>query len=98
MTLPTRSPTEPLDSGDRVAVCVRPEQLRFVEGGFGIAGVVEIGLQLGSTIVHEIRASRRPAHQDRSSRGRAGMAPLAAGTAVRVAPLSRNAITVFRMS
>jgi putative spermidine/putrescine transport system ATP-binding protein len=97
VTLPTRSPIEPLDSGDRVAVCVRPEQLRFVEGGFGIAGVVEIGLQLGSTIVHEIRASDgRPIKiaQPRAP----GMAPLAAGTAVRVAPLSRNAITVFRMS
>jgi putative spermidine/putrescine transport system ATP-binding protein len=96
-TLPTRSPTEPLASGDRVTVCVRPEQLRIVEGGFGIAGVVEIGLPLGAVIVHEIRATDgRPIKiaQPRAT----GMAPLATGTPVRVAPVSRDAVTVFRSS
>ena len=59
------------------------------------AGVVEICMPLGAIIVHEIRtADGRPIKiaQPRAT----GMAPLATGTAVRVAPVSRDAVTVFR--
>jgi len=97
VTLPTRSPTEPLSAGDRVTACVRPEQLRMVEGGEGIAGVIEIGLPLGAVIVHEIRAADGRPIKIAQPRA-AGMSPLAAGTAVRVAPVSRDAVTIFRTS
>ena len=80
-----------------MTACVRPEQLRIVDGGFGIAGAVEVGLPLGAVIVHEIRtANGRPIKiaQPRV----AGMAPLPAGTPVHVVPVSRDAVTVFRSS
>ena len=80
-----------------MTVCVRPEQLRIVEGGFGIAGVVEIGLPLGAVIVHEIRAADGRPIKIAQPRV-AGMAPLATGTPVRVVPVSRDAVTVFRSS
>ena len=96
VTLPTRSPTEPLAAGDRVDRVRAPGAAAHRRGGFGIAGVVEIGLPLGPIIVHEIRASDGRPIKIAQPRA-AGMAPLAAGTPVRVAPVSRDAVTVFRM-
>jgi putative spermidine/putrescine transport system ATP-binding protein len=53
--LATRAPLEPVGSGQKVVVCLRPEHLRLKDAGDGLAGTVEMGLPLGATIVHEIR-------------------------------------------
>src|SRR4051794_34767906 len=53
--LETRAPAHPIRSGDAVVACIRPEHLRIRSDGTGLRGMVEMGLPLGSTIVHELR-------------------------------------------
>jgi putative spermidine/putrescine transport system ATP-binding protein len=45
----------PIAPGSRVVLCLRPEHLRLTEEQEGIAGVVEMALPLGPTVVHEVR-------------------------------------------
>ena len=91
----TRAPSESLAVGDAVTVCVRPEHLRICADGSGIAGTVEMGLPLGATIVHEIRTCDGHALKITEPRS-VGTEPRAAGTAIRVEPLSAEAVTIFR--
>jgi putative spermidine/putrescine transport system ATP-binding protein len=91
----TRAPTEALAVGDAVTVCVRPEHLRICADSHGIAGTVEMGLPLGAMIVHEIRTADGQAVKITEPRS-SGTEPRSAGTAVRIEPLSTEAVTVFR--
>src|SRR3989440_6720046 len=52
-----RAPSVPIAAGDRVTVCMRPEHLRLADDGEGLAGIVEMGLPLGPSIVHEVRTA-----------------------------------------
>jgi putative spermidine/putrescine transport system ATP-binding protein len=93
----TRAPSESLAVGEAVTVCVRPEHLRISTDASGIAGTLEMGLPLGAMIVHEIRTADGQAIKIIEPRS-AGTEPRNAGTAVRIAPLSPDAVTVFRSS
>jgi putative spermidine/putrescine transport system ATP-binding protein len=82
-------------AGDRVVVCLRPEQIRITNDPGGITGTVEMGLPLGSVIVHEVRlADNRPIKisQPRDT----GAEPLAPGTVISMAAASPRAATAFR--
>ncbi|PWC31498.1 spermidine/putrescine ABC transporter ATPase [Azospirillum sp. TSO35-2] len=97
----TRAPRGDVGPGDRVTVCLRPEHLRVDPGaaagdgaGEALNGVVEMGLPLGATIVHEIRVGDGSAVKVAESRfERASV--LAPGTPVRLAPLAPRLASVF---
>jgi putative spermidine/putrescine transport system ATP-binding protein len=93
----TRAPIDPLAAGERVVACVRPEQLRLADGGDGLPGTVEMGLPLGALIVHEVRTADGRAIKVSEPRA-AGAEPRAAGTAVRIKPVTPEAVTVFKQS
>ena len=90
----TRAPSVPVATGDRVTVCMRPEHLRLSDGGEGLAGIVEMGLPLGASIVHEVRTADGRALKVTEPRA-AGAQPRASGSAVRVQPVGTQAISVF---
>ena len=90
----TRAPSVPIAPGDRVTVCMRPEHLRLAESGEGLAGIVEMGLPLGPSIVHEVRTADGRALKVTEPRA-AGAQPRAAGSAVRVQPMGAQAISIF---
>ncbi len=74
----------PMAPGARVTLCLRPEHLRLTEGEDGIAGVVEMALPLGPTVVHEVRVGAgRPLKIAEPRLG--GAALRAPGTPVRIA-------------
>ncbi len=89
-----RAPARPIEIGERVAVCVRPEHLRLAEDGPGLAGIVEMGLPLGSTIVHEVRTAHGAALKIAEPRA-PGAEPRAPGTPVRVRPTAADVVNVF---
>ena len=89
-----RAPTVPIAVGDRVTVCMRPEHLRLADSGEGLAGIVEMGLPLGPSIVHEVRTADGRALKVTEPRA-TGSQPRAPGSAVRVQPVSANAISIF---
>ncbi|HMK78421.1 MAG TPA: ABC transporter ATP-binding protein [Xanthobacteraceae bacterium] len=90
----TRAPAVPIALGDRVTVCLRPEHLRLADAGEGLAGVVEMGLPLGPSIVHEVRTADGRALKVTEPRA-AGAQPRASGSAVRVLPVGAQAVSVF---
>jgi putative spermidine/putrescine transport system ATP-binding protein len=98
-----RPPTAGLSAGGRVVVCLRPEHLRFSAEGAqslgggpdqGIAGVVEMGLPLGPTVVHEVRVSDGTAIRVSEPRiERAAILP--PGAPVRLFPIHPGLASVF---
>jgi putative spermidine/putrescine transport system ATP-binding protein len=90
----TRAPTMPIAMGDRVTVCMRPEHLRLADSGEGLAGIVEMGLPLGPSIVHEVRTADGRAIKVSEPRA-AGAQPRAPGSAVRVQTIGSNVISIF---
>jgi putative spermidine/putrescine transport system ATP-binding protein len=90
----TRAPTVPIAMGDRVTVCMRPEHLRLADSGEGLAGIVEMGLPLGPSIVHEVRTADGRAIKVTEPRA-AGAQPRAPGSAVRVQTVGSNVISIF---
>ncbi|MFE1600179.1 ABC transporter ATP-binding protein [Methylobacterium sp. ID0610] len=79
-----RAPSRRIASGARVVACLRPEHLRLTEEPEGIAGVVEMALPLGPTVVHEVRVGAgSPLKIAEPRLGGAALRP--PGTAVRVA-------------
>jgi putative spermidine/putrescine transport system ATP-binding protein len=90
----TRVPTVPIATGDRVTVCMRPEHLRLANEGEGLAGIVEMGLPLGASIVHEVRTADGRALKVTEPRA-AGAQPRAPGSAVRVRMVGSNVISIF---
>jgi putative spermidine/putrescine transport system ATP-binding protein len=89
-----RAPAERLAPGDLVTVCIRPEHMCLSESE-GIPGTIEMGLPLGSTIVHEIRAADGYSFKITEPRS-SGMEPRSPGTAVRVKAISPESVSVFR--
>ena len=79
-----RAPGGMAAAGSRVVVCLRPEHLRIdAPGEEGFAGVVEMALPLGPTVVHEVRTATGTALKISEPRS-GGSLLRAAGTAVRV--------------
>jgi putative spermidine/putrescine transport system ATP-binding protein len=92
-TLRARNPRGGISEGTRVSMCLRPEHLEIATTGpDGIAGIVEMGLPLGASIVHEVRIADGTAIKIATPRS-PGIMPFAAGTAVRV--LSAVPATIF---
>lgn len=57
-TVRARRPMNEISSGERVAVCLRPENITVTsDGEEGLPGFIEMGLPLGATIVHEVRTA-----------------------------------------
>ncbi|ACA18403.1 ABC transporter related [Methylobacterium sp. 4-46] len=79
-----RRPGRALAPGARVVACLRPEHLRLTDGEEGIAGVVEMALPLGPTVIHEVRVGAGGALKVAEPR-LGGAAARPPGTAVRVA-------------
>jgi putative spermidine/putrescine transport system ATP-binding protein len=90
----TRAPRGAMAPGEPVVACVRPEQLRIVDGD-GILGTVEMGLPLGAVIVHEIRIDGGFGLKVSEPRT-VGMEPRSAGSTVAVRPISPEAVSIFR--
>jgi putative spermidine/putrescine transport system ATP-binding protein len=90
----TRAPDVRVAVGDRVTVCMRPEHLRLADGGEGLAGIIEMGLPLGASIVHEVRTADGSALKVTEPRA-AGAQPRAPGSVVRVQTMGASVISVF---
>ena len=83
-TLRARQPHPAIAEGTRVSICLRPEHLDIASAGNdGLAGIVEMGLPLGASIVHEVRIADGSAIKIATPRS-PGIVPLDPGTAVRV--------------
>ncbi len=84
-----------LANGASVVACVRPENMCLCDEPFGsLHGVVEMGMPLGATIVHEIRTAsglRLRLTEPRSP----GTVARDAGAQVMVKPASAASVTVF---
>ncbi len=91
-TLTARLPAVPLPHGARVIVCLRPEHLQIAPDG--IPGVVELGLPLGPTIVHEIRLADGQSVRTVEAR-RAGAAPRLPGDRIHIAPAAPDSAGLF---
>jgi putative spermidine/putrescine transport system ATP-binding protein len=91
-----RASRERLAPGDLVTVCIRPEHMCITESE-GIPGTVEMGLPLGSTIVHEIRTTGGRSFKITEPRS-SGTEPRPPGTAVHVKAISPESVSVFRQS
>jgi putative spermidine/putrescine transport system ATP-binding protein len=89
-----RKPKQQLASGALVTVCIRPEHLCIAETE-GIPGTVEMGLPLGSAIVHEVRTADGGSLKITEPRS-SGMEPRSPGTPVHVRAISPQVISVFR--
>jgi putative spermidine/putrescine transport system ATP-binding protein len=72
-----------LPPGTAVQVCLRPEALALTDNPDGLPATVEVGLPLGSTIVHELRLADGTALKSAAPR-KIGDEPMAAGTRVRL--------------
>jgi putative spermidine/putrescine transport system ATP-binding protein len=82
--------------GSRVAVSIRPEQLRLVSKG-GLAGTVKAVMPLGAHVVYEIEVT--PDVSLKVSEAREGKTVTRrSGQKVRVAPISMDACHVFPIS
>lgn len=83
-TIRARRPAKFLGKGARVFVCLRPEDLAVAtDAADGLPGLVEMGLPLGATIVHEVRAADGTSVKISTPRS-AGLSPLAPGTEIRL--------------
>ena len=69
--------------GTAVRICLRPEALALTDNPDGLPATVEVGLPLGSTIVHELRLADGTALKSAAPR-KIGDEPMAAGTRVRL--------------
>jgi putative spermidine/putrescine transport system ATP-binding protein len=80
--------------GAAVIACVRPEHFLLATSGDGLVGTVEMGLQLGATIVHEVRLASGDAVKVAAPRA-VGAEPLQPGTAVVLRPAAPTAVNIF---
>jgi putative spermidine/putrescine transport system ATP-binding protein len=90
------TPGADLAAGTAIVACVRPENLLLTATGDGLAGTVRMGLQLGSTIVHEVALAGGEAVKVSSPRA-VGAEPLESGTAVVLRPAA-SAVNIFSAS
>ena len=85
-----------------MTACIRPEHMRIEAEGAptaepSLTATVEIGLPLGSSIVHEVRT--RAGQPIKISEPRApGAVPRLPGTAVRIRPVAPEVVSVFATS
>ena len=91
----TARPTQPIAPGEAVVICIRPEHLRIATDGPGISGIVEMGLPLGATIVHDVRTVRNASIKIAEPR-MSGMEPRPPGTQVVLQAVSADVVNVFR--
>ena len=82
-------------SGAKVAVSIRPEQLRVVAGG-GLPGTVKAVMPLGSHVVYDVEIA--PQLSVKVSEPREGQAMRRAGERVHVAPTSPDACRIYPAS
>jgi putative spermidine/putrescine transport system ATP-binding protein len=94
LRLEARAPSVPIAVGAEVVACVRPENLRIVEADAGFDGTVEIGMPLGAIVVHEIVGDDGRRLKLAEPR-RPGVEPRAPGTAVRLAPVAPETVSLF---
>jgi putative spermidine/putrescine transport system ATP-binding protein len=73
----------PLPPGTRVKTCLRPEALAITTHPDGLPATVEVGLPLGSSIVHELRLADGTSLKSAAPR-KIGDEPMPAGTKVRL--------------
>jgi putative spermidine/putrescine transport system ATP-binding protein len=74
---------EVLSPGSAVQVCLRPEALAMTPHPDGLPATVEVGLSLGSSIVHELRLADGTALKSSAPR-KTGDQPMPMGTQVRL--------------
>ena len=81
--------------GSKVVACVRPENMRLCDEASGaLEGIVELGMPLGATIVHEIRTAgglRLKLSEPRAP----GTGPRDTGARVWIRPVSAASVMVF---
>ena len=82
-------------NGSRVAVSIRPEQLRVVPAG-GLPGTVKAVMPLGAHVVYDVEIA--PALSIKVSEPREGQALRQSGERVHVAPTSPAACRIFATS
>ncbi|WP_029003052.1 ABC transporter ATP-binding protein [Azorhizobium doebereinerae] len=92
-----RTPAGTLAAGQRCLVCLRPEHLELGDGADGFAAVVEMGLPLGPTVVHEVRGADGAGIKVSEPR-RAGVALRETGAPVRVRPAAPDLATAYSAS
>jgi putative spermidine/putrescine transport system ATP-binding protein len=83
-----------LVAGQEVRVCIRPEHIRFSDAADAMAGTVEMGLPLGSSVIHEVRLSDGSGVKVAAPRA-AGMAPMTPGTRVGLMPENPDAARIY---
>ena len=83
-----------LQVGAPTAVCLRPEGLALSTEGEGIDAVVEIGLPLGASIVHELRTIDGAVLKVTATRS-AGATPLPPGTTVKLSQIPQVQARAF---
>lgn len=88
-------PTPGFIDGTKVAVAIRPEQLRVVPAG-GLPGTVKAVMPLGAHVVYDVEVA--PALSVKVSEPREGQPMRASGERVHVAPTSPAACRVFPAS
>ncbi len=86
--------TAGLSPGAKARLCLRPEHIALSQGGDGVAGIVEMGLPLGPSIVHEIRLAGGQGVKVAAPR-LAGDRPIEPGTPVRIKPTDPDAARVY---
>jgi len=89
-------PQGTLAAGQEITICIRPENLRFAATGEAapLAGIVEMGLPLGATIVHEIRLADGTPLKIAEARS-SGAEPRAGGSNVGLMPINLDTVTAF---
>ncbi|MDQ0586275.1 ABC transporter ATP-binding protein [Variovorax paradoxus] len=94
-TRPVGASASPSSAGSKVVACVRPENMRLCDEVAGaLEGVVELGMPLGATIVHEIRTTgglRLKLSEPRAP----GTGPRETGARVWIRPVSPASVMVF---
>jgi putative spermidine/putrescine transport system ATP-binding protein len=83
-----------LAAGQDARVCIRPEHIAFSDAADALPGIVEMSLPLGPSIVHEVRLGDGGGVKVAAPRS-AGVAPLAPGAAVRIAPAGPDAARIY---
>ena len=93
-TILTGLAADGLSRGAQARVCIRPEHIAFSTEADGVPGIIEMGLPLGPSIVHEVRLNGGGGIKVAAPRA-AGVIPLEPGTPVRIRPASPDAARIY---
>ena len=83
-----------LARGAAARICIRPEHIAFTADADGVPGIIEMGLPLGPSIVHEVRLDGGRGVKVAAPRASGGE-PLAPGTPVRIKPAAADAARIY---